>query len=435
MIQWNKILGRVLSVGVLAGLTTGSLVAQNNSDRSPYSRFGYGTLGLRQTATTRALGGLGAGLRDGLIVNPANPASYTAVDSMTFIMDLAVSLRGSFLEEGKQKDRRVLGNLDYATILFPVSHHLAVSAGIMPFSTVGYRFGSQEKLKGDSQNTYQRAYSGQGSFNDVYLGIGGRIGNVSLGANASYVFGYTTHERQVVLGTEGASNPFYRTQLQLKGFKADFGLQYQLNFDRKKGQSLTFGATFSPEMKLRSELINQHFISAENSSRLVPESSDTVSSRTLHHVPMSISFGTTYRHNESFLVGYNVSYMQWSKASGLIQDGAAPRDLYRIGLGAEWIPDTRGRGLFARSRYRFGLSGANSYMLVPTVGSGRAGYNEFTASVGVGIPLIDRRSLVNITVDYKYLRPQVSSMIKEHALGLTVGILFNESWFRKARIN
>ena len=150
---------------------------------------------------------------------------------------------------------------------------------------------------------------------------------------------------------------------------------------------------------------------------------------------MSISFGTTYRHNESFLVGYNVSYMQWSKASGLIQDGAAPRDLYRIGLGAEWIPDTRGRGLFARSRYRFGLSGANSYMLVPTIGSGRAGYNEFTASVGVGIPLIDRRSLVNITVDYKYLRPQVSSMIKEHALGLTVGILFNESWFRKARIN
>ena len=56
MIQWNKILGRVLSVGVLAGLTTGSLVAQNNSDRSPYSRFGYGTLGLRQTAPEPSVG-------------------------------------------------------------------------------------------------------------------------------------------------------------------------------------------------------------------------------------------------------------------------------------------------------------------------------------------------------------------------------------------
>ena len=435
MITRKKIISRLVLTGLLATLTVPCAHAQNNSERSPYSRYGYGRLGERMTAGARAMGGLGAGLRDPNIVSPANPASYTAVDSLTFIMDLAVSLRGSYLSEGSKKDSRVLGNLDYATILFPVSKHLAISAGIMPFSTVGYRFGSQEKLKGDSQNTYQRAYSGQGSFNDVYLGVGGRIGNVSLGANASYVFGYTIHERQVVLGTEGASNPFYRTQLQLKGFKADFGVQYQLSFDKKKGQGLTFGATFSPEMKLRSELINQHFISAENSSRLVPESSDTVSSRTLHHVPMSISFGTTYRHNESFLVGYNVSYMQWSKGSGLIQDGAAPRDLYRIGLGAEWIPDTRGRGLFARSRYRFGLSGANSYMLVPTVGSGRAGYNEFTASVGVGIPLIDRRSLVNITVDYKYLRPQVSSMIKEHALGLTVGILFNESWFRKARIN
>jgi hypothetical protein len=51
------------------------------------------------------------------------------------------------------------------------------------------------------------------------------------------------------------------------------------------------------------------------------------------------------------------------------------------------------------------------------------------------MPLIDRRSLVNITVDYKYLTPQATGMVREHSLGLTVGILFNENWFRKARIN
>jgi hypothetical protein len=26
-------------------------------------------------------------------------------------------------------------------------------------------------------------------------------------------------------------------------------------------------------------------------------------------------------------------------------------------------------------------------------------------------------------------------MVKEHSLGLTVGVTFNEGWFRKARIN
>ena len=100
MIKQKKILSYLLSAGLLTAGTAGALSAQSNSDRSPYSRFGYGTLGMRQTATTRALGGIGVGLRDGLVVNPANPASYTAVDSMTFIMDLAVSLRGSHLAEG-----------------------------------------------------------------------------------------------------------------------------------------------------------------------------------------------------------------------------------------------------------------------------------------------------------------------------------------------
>ena len=84
MIKQKKILSYLLSAGLLTAGTAGALSAQSNSDRSPYSRFGYGTLGMRQTATTRALGGIGVGLRDGLVVNPANPASYTAVDSMTF---------------------------------------------------------------------------------------------------------------------------------------------------------------------------------------------------------------------------------------------------------------------------------------------------------------------------------------------------------------
>lgn len=434
MIKHKKILSYLLSVGLLSASTVGVLSAQSNSERSPYSRFGYGTLGLRQTATTRALGGIGVGLRDGFTVNPANPASYTAVDSMTFIMDLAVALQGSYLNEGSNKDSRILGNIDYATILFPMGKHLAMSAGIMPFSTVGYRFGNLEPLEGN-HSTYQRTYLGQGSFNDLYLGVAGRIGSFSLGVNASYLFGYTTQERQVYIGSEGASNPFYRTQLQLKGFKADLGAQYQLDLDKEHSRSVVFGATFSPEIKLRSTLIDQHFQSAENSSRLVPESTDTITSQSLHHVPLSYSVGATYRHNENLLLGAGFTYMQWAKATSLEQDGAKPRDTYRIGLGAEWVPDQRGRGILARSRYRFGVSGANSYMLVPTASGQRYGYNELTTSLGIGLPLIDRRSLLNITVDYRYLLPQSSGMVREHALGVTVGILFNENWFRKARIN
>lgn len=442
MIHRQKKLHRTLAVGLTALLATSASWAQGNAERSPYSRFGYGSIAGRQTATTRALGGLTAGMRDGFMVNPANPASYTAVDSMTFIIDMAVSLRGSYLREGGQSDSRALGNIDYATILFPVTRHLAISGGITPFSSVGYRFGNEAQLQGDNQQgRYQRAYSGQGTFSDLYLGVGGRIGNLSLGANAAYVFGYTSYQRQTTLGEAGAANPLYLSELHLKGFKADFGVQYVLPLSSKENRQLTIGATFAPQITLRSEQISQQLITTQSSesSTVRPTTTvvhaDTVSSRSLHQVPLSFGFGMTYRHHEGLLFGYDFSYSQWSKATALAVDGALPRDSYRIGLGAEWIPNTRGRGLFSRSRYRFGLSGANSYMLVPNASGGRAGYNELTASLGIGLPLLDRRSLVNVAIDYKYLTPQASGMVREHSLGLTIGVLFNENWFRKARIN
>jgi len=75
MIKQKKILSYLLSAGLLTAGTAGALSAQSNSDRSPYSRFGYGTLGMRQTATTRALGGIGAASSSTPLTLPPIPLS------------------------------------------------------------------------------------------------------------------------------------------------------------------------------------------------------------------------------------------------------------------------------------------------------------------------------------------------------------------------
>ncbi len=431
----KKLLIQLVHGGLLSLAVSTSVLAQNNNERSPYSRYGYGRLGARQTAAARAMGGLGISLRDGLVANPANPASYTAVDSMTFIMDLAVSLRGAYLKENGKTDSRVLGNLDYATILFPVSRHLAVSAGIMPFSTVGYQFGNTQQLEGtEGANPYRRTYSGQGSINDLYLGLAGRIGHFSLGVNAAYLFGYTSHQRQINFLREEAVNPIYLTQLHLTGFKVDAGLQYELMLDKKHEHSLTIGATFAPKMSLRSERIQQQLRYNGQTNQSTLQLSDTTSSTSQHIVPLSAGFGISYRRANSLLIGLDASYQKWSESK--YTDGDASfTDRYRAALGLEWIPNHRARNPFSQARYRLGLSGANSYLKVPTPSGELTGYTELGASLGVGIPLIDRRSLLNISIDYNYLRPGKADMVSEHSLGLTVGVTFNEGWFRKARIN
>ena len=78
---------KFISLGVLVWLTLLSAGAQNNT-ASPYTRFGYGELADRSFGAGRAMGGIGVGLRSPKQINPMNPASYSCMDSLTFIFPL-----------------------------------------------------------------------------------------------------------------------------------------------------------------------------------------------------------------------------------------------------------------------------------------------------------------------------------------------------------
>ncbi|MDO4707576.1 MAG: hypothetical protein Q4A61_04020 [Porphyromonadaceae bacterium] len=420
-------------VGLFLILWAGVAGAQSNDNRSPYSRFGYGTLRPQTMAASRGMGNIGIGLRDGLITSPANPASYTAVDSLTFLMDVGVSLSGSRLSDGVLSDMRLLGNLDYLTMLFPLGQRLAMSAGVMPFSSTGYSFGSYAPLMGDTnEQQSQRIYSGQGHYNVLYLGLGARpLANLSVGVNGGFAFGHATHEWQIKYANETAFNSIKRERLGLKGFKADFGVQYQLRLDTLGSRSLVLGAVASPGIKLQSEYIRSHYRVTKGSSEVVD--SDTTKLSGAYTLPLSFAFGVSYRIKNKLLVGADVRRTLWEQAS-LPDSKAQLSDQWLVSAGMEWQPNYRARSIFARSRYRFGLTGANSYLAVP-VGEQYVGYYELGATGGVGLPLVDRRSMLNLALSYKMLMPKISGMVREQYLELTLGLTFNEGWFRKARVH
>ena len=71
---------------LLLMMVTGTAIAQNNTN-SPYTRYGYGDLSDQSFGNSKAMGGIAFGLRDGAQINPTNPASYTAIDSLTFLFE------------------------------------------------------------------------------------------------------------------------------------------------------------------------------------------------------------------------------------------------------------------------------------------------------------------------------------------------------------
>ena len=64
--------------------------AQTNGSNSPYSRFGLGNLADRSQGFNKGMGGVALGFREGSCLNLQNPASYSAIDSLSFILDVGI---------------------------------------------------------------------------------------------------------------------------------------------------------------------------------------------------------------------------------------------------------------------------------------------------------------------------------------------------------
>ena len=122
---------------LLLTMVTGMAIAQNNTN-SPYTRYGYGDLSDQNFGNSKAMGGIAFGLRDGAQINPLNPASYTAIDSLTFLFEGGVSLQNMNISGGGVKLNAKNSSFDYLAMQFRLHRRLAMSIGLLPFSNVGY---------------------------------------------------------------------------------------------------------------------------------------------------------------------------------------------------------------------------------------------------------------------------------------------------------
>lgn len=409
--------------------------AQHNSTESPYTRFGFGAISPQGLAANRAMGGVGYGMRLKSSANPTNPASYSAVDSMTFIFDMGASTGGTWYKEGQSKNFRMLGNFEYATMLFPLTKHMGMSVGLLPVSSAGYQFGSVQPIEGQEGSeepvSYSRLYSGRGNLSEAYIGLAGRpFKNFSVGLNLGYIFGRFNHSRTVKYGSSTAYTPVLVQDLNLQGFRPEVGLQYTVGL--KGGRNLTIGAVYSVQTSFWSKhMVTQMQTSGGSISEI--ESSEEKNGSGLYRLPNTFGLGVSWDATNKLLLAADVEYSRWKDARFDLSE-TQMQDQWRVALAGQWLPDVVGRGFFKTIGYRFGVHAQNSYLLLPTV-DGRKGYYEAGASVGLNIPLVDRRSTMHLSLEYGLLLPTSKQMIYEQSFRLTLGFSFNEGWFRKLQIN
>ena len=180
---------------LLLTILSGAKVAQNNTN-SRYRRYGYGQLADQGSGNSKAMGGIAYGLRDKYQTNFANPASYTAVDSLTFMFDGGISMQNTNFSDGTVKKNAKNSSFDYITMQFRLSKWGAMSIGLLPYSNVGYTMASYQENTEYPENSASTTYAGEGGLHQLYLGAGFKIfKNLSVGANISYLWGDITHKQ------------------------------------------------------------------------------------------------------------------------------------------------------------------------------------------------------------------------------------------------
>ena len=275
---------------------SGVVVAQNNTN-SPYTRYGFGQLTDPGSGNSKAMGGVAYGLRDHLQVNFANPASYSCVDSLTFIFDGGLGLQNTNFSNGEVKMNAHNSSVDYITMQFRASKWCGVSLGLLPYSNVGYNFSNYQKNETDPQNSTLVTYLGEGGLHQVYIGASFKLmKNLSVGANISYLWGDIARERtQSFVSNSSANGLTTTTNVSIESYKLDLGLQYTQKLSDKR--TLTLGAVFSPGHDLANQTYVQDVLSSGSGSANSVTVRDT---STVFSLPTTIGVGLAYKYDNRF---------------------------------------------------------------------------------------------------------------------------------------
>ncbi len=379
------------------------------------------------------MGGVSFGSRSNTSINTMNPASYSAVDSMTFMFDIGSSALISRFSTPTGSRNTTNANLEYITMQFPLFKGVGFSAGLLPYSFVGYNFSTNDTtyLKTNNQNRdtvpYTNSFVGTGGFSQVYMGISAKVFNhFSIGINGYYLYGQINNYRDLSFSSSsGFTSTTEANMIRANNFRYRVGLQYFNTFSQK--HDVTLGAIYEPKVKLNGGF-SQITTGVQN---------DTIDANHANYtnydfeMPTMYGFGVNYTYDKKLSIGIDYSMQAW-KDSKYFGKTDSLNNLSKIAVGVEYQPNPRGRNYADRIRYRAGFNVSDSYYKLQGISQPK----NYSLTAGIGLPLYNKStnsiSMLNASIEYGKIGS--ASTLQEDYFKINLNVVFNEHWFFKRKL-
>ena len=430
MKQFHKITGLILLICLTSIYAWGQ-----NGVNSPLTRYGFGQLSDQALGGNKSIGGIGIGLRNNTQINAINPASYSAITAYTFLFEAGVSLQNANFSNGNVKLNAKNSSFDYLAMQFRLFKNMGMTIGFLPYSNVGYNFSSTSKLESESiwddPTMVTRSYVGDGGLHQAFMGVGYEIlPNFSIGANLSYMFGNFSHK---ISANFDDGNIFARSRTyyaEVSDIKLDFGTQYTLKFNPKN--QATIGATYSLGKDLHA--INSYISDKKlNGSSVISDSVTHISNA--FQLPHAYGVGATYTYDDRLIIGADFLLQKFSQTRFFGKNGELA-DRMKWAAGVQYLPDPMSNNFLKQIKYSAGAYYSKPYVKV----DGQEATREYGVGGGITFPISTRfglftqHTIISIIGEWVKVAPQISNVLTENYLRLSLGITFNERWFMKQKI-
>jgi hypothetical protein len=411
-------------------LTVSSIIPLSVSGQkqvnSPFSRFNLGILEPAGSFRSLGMGGTGTAIRDNSSIFFSNPASYSSIDTNSFIFDFGVDYGWNLLSDGESHHSSGDMNFDHLLMGFPVSRKIGVATGLYNLSNGYYKI--SESGNDPIAGGYSSYHAGSGGLTSFFLGSGISITkNISAGVNMSLLFGSVRRTNE--LDFDDYSNVYHDNiteTLQITGLNFDYGLQYTTPL--KKNYFINAGVAVSTGKHYKSSYENLAFrFTAFGGSDTIPggyQFDDT----TRAYIPGTLRMGLAFGKKNKLTASVDMVMTKWSKAKFHDSEGhlGNTKGLY---FGAEYIPEKYSNYSFLkRLEYRIGGHVEDNYLVLNGIQA-----KEFGASCGLGIPM---RILSKTNLFFDFTRKSYSGTTFSHYENyFTFGISLNlhDWWFIKPK--
>ena len=392
---------------------------------SPYSFYGLGDVRFRGTVENRSMGGLSV-LSDSIHVNLQNPAQLASLKLTSFAV--AGTFTPTKIKTATQEEKSQRTTLDYLAVGLP-SKKFGFGFGLIPYSSVGYKI---VNLPTDSDLTTKR-YTGTGGINKAFFALGYQITKkLSAGADIQYNFGnIETKSVNSIEGVQFGSREINRSEVS--GVNINLGLAFQSKINKKL--TLFSGLTYTPQANLNLE--NERKIATiqflvDGSERIVEEDEINVSDSKLK-LPSKLTFGTAIGQVRKWMIGTEITFQGTSDLGNRFNDidNATYENSVRYSLGGYYIPKyTSYTSYLSKVTYRGGFRYENTGLIV----LGQQ-INDYAMTLGLGLPLIGTFSNVNLGFEFGKRGTTNAGLIEENYTNISVGLTFNDEWFKRRKIN